>query len=204
MPLEQPAPAILQAAQRGDADAFAWIFETYQDPIHNYVARMLGDRLLAEDLTQEIFIRVHQSLRSFSGQSLFTSWLFQVAKNRLIDEYRGRSRQLARESGYDDQLAGTPAVEPSGETRETVAAIWTAVAALDLNLKTPLLLRDVAGLSYLEIAEVLEVNIGLVKWRIYKAREAVQEALAEAGLSPTFPTRDGARSNRRTAATAAA
>ena len=204
MPLEQPAPAILLAAQRGDSAAFAWIFETYRGPIHNYVARMLGDRPLAEDLTQEIFIRVHQSLASFGGQSLFTSWLFQIAKNRLIDEYRGRERQTARETEFDDLLAARPAVEPSGETRETVAAIWAAVAELEINLKMPLLLRDVAGLSYLEIAEVLEVNIGLVKWRIYKAREAIQESLAEAGLSPSFPTRDGARPGRRAAATAAA
>lgn len=204
MPLEQPDPAILQAAQRGDAKAFAWIFETYQGPIHNYVSRMLGDRPLAEDLTQEIFIRVHQSLPRFSGQSLFTSWLFQIAKNRLIDEYRSRERHPAGDVEFDDLLAAAPAVEPTGETRELVSAIWVAVAALDLPLKTPLLLRDVAGLSYLEIAEVLEINIGLVKWRIYKAREAIQNALAEAGLSPTFPTREAAQPSPRAAATAAA
>ena len=142
---------------------------------------------------------------SFGGQSLFTSWLFQIAKNRLIDEYRGRERQHgAGDVEFDDLLAARPAVEPSGETREPVAAIWAAVAELEINLKMPLLLRDVAGLSYLEIAEVLEVNIGLVKWRIYKAREAIQNALAEAGLSPTFPTREAAQPSRRAAATAAA
>jgi RNA polymerase sigma-70 factor (ECF subfamily) len=203
VPLEQPDQAVLLAAKRGDADAFAWIFETYQVPVRSYVSRMLGDRPLAEDLTQEIFIRVHQSLKSFNGRSLFTSWLFQIAKNRLIDEFRSRDRQAGREVEYDDLLT-TPAVEPTGDTRETVSAIWAAVAALEVNLKTPLLLRDVAGLSYLEIAEVLEINNGLVKWRIYKAREAIQIALAEAGLSPTFPTRAETRPNRRAAAPAAA
>jgi RNA polymerase sigma-70 factor, ECF subfamily len=200
--LEQPDPAVLHAAQLGEADAFAWIYETYQAPIHNYVVRMLGDRSLAEDLTQEIFIRVHQSLPAFTGRSLFTSWLFQIAKNRLIDEFRSRERRPDSDIEFNDLLAGS--VEPIGDTRETVSAIWTAVAALDLQLKTTLLLRDVAGLSYLEIAETLEISVGLVKWRIFKAREAIQIALAEAGLSPTFATRDTARAKHGSAAAAAA
>ena len=147
---------------------------------------------------------MHQSLGSFNGRSLFTSWLFQIAKNRLIDEYRARARHPAENVEFDDLLAARPAVEPTGETRETISAIWEAVAALDIHLKTSLLLRDVAGLSYLKIAEVLKINIGLVKWRIYKAREAIQNALAEAGLSPTFPTRAEAHPSGQTAATAAA
>jgi RNA polymerase sigma-70 factor (ECF subfamily) len=199
--LEQPAPMMLKAAQRGDASAFAWIFQTYQRPVYNYVCRTLGDRELAEDLTQEIFMRVHRSLPRFDGRCLFTSWLFQIAKNRLIDEHRGKDRRPPPELEFDDQLAaGAAAAEPTSDDRETVAAIWQAVAALDERRKSALLLRDVAGLTYLEIAEVLEIELSTVKWRIFKAREAIQEALADVGLSPAFPPKHATRVNQGVAA----
>jgi RNA polymerase sigma-70 factor, ECF subfamily len=183
--LEQPEPAILQAAQRGDEQAFASIFEAYRRPIHNYVRRTLNDDLVAEDVTQEVFIRAHRSLARFDGRSLFTSWLFQIAKNRIVDEHRVRARRppSLRESQTVEVVSRSD--EPSMETREIVAAIWQAVAALDDRLKNPLLLRDVSGLSYREIAEILGIEIGNVKWRIFKAREAIQTDLALAGLTPT-------------------
>ncbi len=204
VPLEQPEPAILKAAQRGDENAFAWIFRTYRGPVHNYVSRMLNDDLVAEDVTQEIFMRVHRSLGGFDRRSLFTSWLFQIAKNRIVDEHRARARRPSGHLEPDSVSSVDPrSLEPSAETRETVSAIWGAVAALDVRLKNTLLLRDVAGLSYREIAEVLEIDVGNVKWRIFKAREAVQNELARAGLSPAYRAGDRARSVPKTATAAA-
>ena len=202
VPLEQPDPAILKAAQRGDEQAFAWIFEAYRRPIHSYVSRMLNDDLVAEDITQEIFMRVHRSLARFDRRSLFTSWLFQIAKNRIVDEHRARARRPTTHLEPDALSVDSRTAEPSGETREIVSAIWQAVGTLDGRLKNALLLRDVAGLSYLEIAEVLEIDIGNVKWRIFKAREAVQNELAVAGLSPSYDAPGQARSTRKTAAAA--
>ena len=185
MALEQPEPAILKAAQRGDEQAFAWIFEAYRRPIYNYVSRMLNDDLVAEDVTQEIFIRAHRSLARFDRKSLFTTWLFQIAKNRIVDEHRARTRRPPQVPESDELGIVLQSVEPSIETREIVSAIWQAVAALDDRLKNAVLLRDVSGLSYREIADVLGIDIGNVKWRIFKAREAIQADLAVAGLTPS-------------------
>jgi RNA polymerase sigma-70 factor (ECF subfamily) len=178
--LPQPDPALLRKAQRGNEEAFAQIIRQYEGVIFNYVLRIVRDRPLAEDLTQEIFFRVFRYLKRFSGQSLFTTWLFQLAKNRVIDELRAlerRPRQI--------ELADAPplqAVEASADVRETVDAVWRAVGELDVDLRMALLLRDVVGLSYQEIADTLDITLATVKWRIYCARERVEAATAEEGL----------------------
>src|SRR5262249_42101206 len=85
---------VVRRAQRGDQAAFALIVREYQTPVFNYVLRMVGgDRELAEDMTQEVFLRVHQNLKRFSFRAKFTTWLFQVAKNRVLDELRSRDRR---------------------------------------------------------------------------------------------------------------
>src|SRR5215471_7314042 len=136
--LAQPDPGVLRKAQRGDERAFSIILRAYETPVFNYVLRLVnGDRSLAEDLTQEVFLRVYQGLPKFSLRCKFTTWLFQVTKNRVLDELR-------------------------------------AVEGLTVDLKLALLLRDVVGLSYTEIADSLEITLATVKWGIYKAREEVQ------------------------------
>jgi RNA polymerase sigma-70 factor (ECF subfamily) len=151
--LQQPDPAVLRKAQRGDERAFSIIVRAYETPVFNYVLRLVGDRALAEDLTQEVFLRVFQGLPKFSLRCKFTTWLFQVTKNRVLDELRASERRPRHLVALDD-------IAP---------------------------LRDVAGLSYTEIADALEVTLATVKWRIYKGREDVALALAREGI--TFGTR---------------
>src|SRR6267154_2478546 len=91
--LPQPDHGVLRKAQRGDERAFSIIVRAYQIPVYNYVLRMVGDRSLAEDLTQEVFLRVYQGLPRFSLRSKFTTWLFQVTKNRVLDELRATERR---------------------------------------------------------------------------------------------------------------
>ena len=88
MSLPQPDLGVLRKAQRGDERAFSIILRTYEQPVYNYVLRLTGDRSLSEDLTQEVFLRVYQGLPGFSLRSKFTTWLFQVTKNRVLDELR--------------------------------------------------------------------------------------------------------------------
>ncbi|HEY1481036.1 MAG TPA: sigma-70 family RNA polymerase sigma factor, partial [Gaiellales bacterium] len=91
MTLLQPDLELLRRAQAGDHPAFCEIMESYEGPIFNYVLRMLsGDRALAEDMCQEVFLRVYQGLPGFNLRCRFTTWLFQVAKNRVLDELRAR------------------------------------------------------------------------------------------------------------------
>src|SRR5437868_7758414 len=176
MPLEQPDPEVLRRAQRGDERAFAQILRAYETPIFNYVYRIVGDRALAEDLTQEVFVRVYQALPRFSLRCKFTTWLFQVTKNRVLDELRARERRPVSPLTLDD-IPPLESVDPPVERVETMDALWRAIEALNVDLKMALLLRDVVGLSYTEIADSLEITLATVKWRIYKAREEVQAAL---------------------------
>ena len=184
MSLAQPDLGVLRKAQRGDERAFSLILRAYETPVFNYVLRLVGgDRALAEDLTQEVFLRVYQGLPKFSLRSKFTTWLFQVTKNRVLDELRAsraaaagarrdRRHRPARGDGRADRAA-------RGDRR----ALDARSRLLSTDLKMALLLRDVVGLSYTEIADSLEITLATVKWRIYKAREEVQIALVREGIS---------------------
>jgi RNA polymerase sigma-70 factor (ECF subfamily) len=181
--LPQPDLAILRKAQRGDERAFAIIVRMYEVPVYNYVLRLTnGDKALAEDLTQEVFLRVFQGLARFSLRCKFTTWLFQVTKNRVLDELRARERRPLSPVNLDD-APPLEAVDQPVERLETVDALWRSVEQLPVDLKMALLLRDVVGLSYNEIADSLEITLATVKWRIFKAREDVQVALAREGIT---------------------
>src|SRR3989440_7177764 len=186
MPLEQPDPEVLRRAQRGDERAFAQILRAYETPIFNYVYRIVGDRALAEDLTQEVFVRVYQALPRFSLRCKFTTWLFQVTKNRVLDELRARERRPHSVVAIED-APRLEIVDPPVERLETIEAVWRAVRELNPDLKMALLLRDVAGLPYNEIADSLEITLATVKWRIFKAREEVQQALVREGFAVDAP-----------------
>ena len=182
MPLQQPDLGVLRKAQRGDERAFTLIVRTYETPVYNYVLRLVNDRALAEDLTQEVFLRVFQGLPKFSLRSKFTTWLFQVTKNRVLDELRASERRPRHLVALED-VPPLEVVDAPFERVEAVDAVWRSVGELNVDLKMALLLRDIVGLSYTEIADSLEITLATVKWRIYKAREEVQLALAREGIT---------------------
>jgi RNA polymerase sigma-70 factor (ECF subfamily) len=181
--LAQPDPGVLRKAQRGDERAFSLILRAYETPVFNYVLRLVnGDRSLAEDLTQEVFLRVYQGLPKFSLRCKFTTWLFQVTKNRVLDELRASERRPRALVALED-VAPLEVLDAPVERLEEIDTLWRAVENLNVDLKMALLLRDVVGLSYTEIADALEITLATVKWRIYKAREEVQLALVREGVS---------------------
>ncbi len=155
----------------------------YETPVYNYVLRLTnGEKALAEDLTQEVFLRVFQGLPRFSLRCKFTTWLFQVTKNRVLDELRARERRPLAPVCIDD-VPPLEALEVPAERVEEIDALWRGIDGLPVDLKMALLLRDVVGLSYNEIADSLEITLATVKWRIFKAREDVQIALAREGIT---------------------
>jgi RNA polymerase sigma-70 factor, ECF subfamily len=180
--LPQPDFGVLKKAQRGDERAFSLIVRAYETPVYNYVLRLVGDRALAEDLTQEVFLRVYQGLPKFSLRCRFTTWLFQVTKNRVLDELRAVERRPRAVVALDD-VPPLEVLDAPVERVEAMDAVWRAVNDLTVDLKMALLLRDVVGLSYTEIADSLEITLATVKWRIYKAREEVQLSLAREGIT---------------------
>jgi len=185
--LTQPDHGVLRKAQRGDERAFSLIVRAYEQPVYNYVLRLVGDRSLAEDLTQEVFLRIYQGLPGFSDRSRFTTWMFQVTKNRVLDELRALERRPRAVVALDD-IPPLEVVDQPFERAETIDAVWRAVEGLTVDLKMALLLRDVVGLSYVEIADSLEITLATVKWRIYKAREEVATVLARDGITARTAT----------------
>jgi RNA polymerase sigma-70 factor (ECF subfamily) len=180
--LPQPDFGILRKAQQGDERAFSIIVRTYETPVYNYVLRLTGDKALAEDLTQEVFLRVFQGLPRFSLRCKFTTWLFQVTKNRVLDELRAKERRPIASVHIDD-IPPLEVLDAPLERVEAIDALWRAVNLLNVDLKMALLLRDVVGLSYNEIADSLEITLATVKWRIFRAREEVQLALGREGIA---------------------
>jgi RNA polymerase sigma-70 factor, ECF subfamily len=187
--LPQPDPDVLRRARQGDEDAFALIVRQYQTPLFNYVLRVLsGDRALAEDMCQEVFLRVYQALPRFDDRCRFTTWMFQVAKHRVVDELRARERRVRTPVDLDSLPQLRLAVQPT-EAVESMDALWRAIGSLPLDLRMALVLRDVVGLTYSEIADTLETTLATVKWRIYKAREGVVSELEMSGVDLGMSTR---------------
>jgi RNA polymerase sigma-70 factor (ECF subfamily) len=159
--VDEPDPAVVSAARAGDRRAFELLVRAYQAPVWRFLRRLLGDDELAEDVTQETFVRVHGALPRFDGRSRFTTWLFQVARNAGIDALRARERR--------DRLPVLTASPPSSpEQRHELRA---ALAALAPDLREALLSVEVLGLTYLEASRMLGVPEGTVKSRVHRARE---------------------------------
>src|SRR5204863_5547408 len=121
----------LKRAQRGDERAFTLIVRAYETPVFNYVLRLVGDRALAEDLTQEVFLRVYQGLPNFSLRCRFATWLFQVTKNRVLDELRASERRPRALVALDD-APQLEVLDPPAERVEAIDAVWRAVSLLNV------------------------------------------------------------------------
>jgi RNA polymerase sigma-70 factor (ECF subfamily) len=167
--VDEPEPSVVRAAAAGDVRAFEVLVRAYQAPVWRFLRRFLGDDALAEDVTQDTFVRVHRKLHTFDGRSKFSAWLFQIARNAGIDAVRGRDRRRRREA------AQLPAPGPSPEAGHEIDA---ALAALSRDLREALLAVEVLGLSYVEAGALLGVPAGTVKSRVHRARERMLGWLA--------------------------
>lgn len=166
--------ALVERALAGDEHAFAALVDRYGQPILSLCVASTLDAAEAEDLSQEIFVSAWRNLGRFRGESSFSTWLFALARNACIDRARrARRRPLV---GLPEQAAEFAAFEP-GAASIDAAEVFTAARTLSLPLRQALLLRDLQGLSYEEIAALEDVPIGTVRSRIAAARAALAEAL---------------------------
>jgi RNA polymerase sigma-70 factor (ECF subfamily) len=156
--VEEPEPALIRAAAAGDLAAFEQLVRTYQQHVWRFVRRLLGDATVAEDVTQETFLRVFRRLPTFAFDAKFSTWVFQIARNAGIDELRSRQRRAR---------LGSVAPPPRPSAR---AEIEAALASLPVDLREALVLVEVLGLRYHEVARVLGVPEGTVKSRVFSAR----------------------------------
>jgi RNA polymerase sigma-70 factor (ECF subfamily) len=193
--------ALIERVKLGDVRAFEMLVVKYQRRIERLIGRMVRDVDLVPDIAQETFIRAYRAIPQFRGESAFYTWLYRIAvntaKKALVDLKRDpivtESALAAREeddetSRVENELSHSETPEAVLASKEIAAAVNLAIEALSEDLRQAITLREIEGLSYEEIAEMMNCPIGTVRSRIFRARESI--ALR---LRPLLGTRDDER-----------
>ena len=188
---------LLRRAQRGQREAYSQLVLLYQDRLYNAVLRLVGDREEARELTQEAFTRGLMKLDSFRGDASPYTWLFRIAVNLAISQLRkvkrhrtfsldasgrngnGRHSTDDQASSLVDRLASQNTARPSEtlEDREQGEQVLAALGRLDAEYRAVLVMRDIEGFDYQQMAEVLDLPLGTLKSRLFRARLALRDEL---------------------------
>jgi RNA polymerase sigma-70 factor (ECF subfamily) len=193
--------ALVERVKRGDKRAFEMLVVKYQRRIERLIGRMVRDVDLVPDIAQETFIRAYRAIPQFRGESAFYTWLYRIAVNTakkamvelkrdpLVSEAALASRDEDDEtSRVENELSDGETPDALLASKEIAAAVNASIAALSDDLRQAVTLRELEGLSYEEIAQVMNCPIGTVRSRIFRAREAIA-----ARLRPLLDTREGKR-----------
>ena len=177
---------LVKRVQNGEKAAYDLLVLKYQQRIINLVSRFVRNHSDALDVTQEAFIKAYRALPNFRGDSAFYTWLYRIAVNTAKNHLAVQSRR-PRDSDYDvseiEQIEGNSALTEQATPEnillkdELQATVLKAIEELPEDLKTAIMLREVEGLSYEEIASVMECPIGTVRSRIFRAREAIDNEM---------------------------
>lgn len=183
-------PELVARAKTGDQEAFEQLVLENQNRVYSLALRMLGDPEDAQDAAQEAFFHAWRALPAFKGESSFSTWVYRLASNACIDHLRRRKRRRELEaaslSGEDGERDWEPAdhqADPALQTEQRMAqeAVEDALRALPPHQREILVLRELSGLSYQEIGQALELDLGTVKSRIARARLALKKILTAEG-----------------------
>jgi RNA polymerase sigma-70 factor (ECF subfamily) len=199
---EEADRLLVERAKKGEVQAFEMLVVKYQRRIERLIGRIVRDVDLVQDVAQDTFIRAYRALPQFRGESAFYTWLYRIAvntaKKAVVDLRRDPvvTESALAASRQDEDETSRPEHElTDGETpdavlasREIAATVNAAIEALPDDLRQAILLREVEGLSYEEIAEVMTCPIGTVRSRIFRAREAIAQR-----LRPLLDTKKGQR-----------
>jgi RNA polymerase sigma-70 factor, ECF subfamily len=186
--------ALIEELRAGSEEAFAWLVARFHQPIYSLLARTLQDRADAADLTQEVFVKVFRGMPSFHGESSLRTWIYRIALHEASNQRRWWMRHKRQEAPieqscgeYDGQentarykdLLVDPSDSPydAAVRQETRARVEAALMQAPEPYRTTLILRDIEGFSYEEIAEMQGVNLGTVKSRLVRGRAALKAIL---------------------------
>lgn len=174
--MDEPSPGDIASAAAGEVDAFARIVRQMQGRVWRYIVVLVRDHALAEDLTQEVFVRVHRRLDTLRSHERFVPWVFSIARNAAYDAGRSKSRRPVTLVGDRDLSDSGLAHDP-----HITAEVHDAMDRLDVDLRDALVLVAVIGLSYEEASQLLAVPEGTVKSRVFRARKRMMELLDVGG-----------------------
>jgi RNA polymerase sigma-70 factor, ECF subfamily len=176
--------ALVQRCAAGDEDACAALVDEHQRLVYQLALHLLGDHNEALDLSQEVFLRVFRTIHRFRGQSALRTWIYRIAINQARNRMRWwRRRRRGQQVSLDDHVrapgelpseSATTSPERVYRQKEVAGRIWQALEALPFDQKTAIVLREIDGLSYDEIAFSLGVAVGTVKSRLARARESLR------------------------------
>jgi RNA polymerase sigma-70 factor (ECF subfamily) len=181
--------SLLQMVRRGEPEGATELFRRYSGPILRYADRLLGSRAEAEDVTQEVFLKVIVRVEQYDGRAPVASWLFAIAANACRDRLRRSSRRASvpLESVAEPAAPGPPPDRGLVES-ERRRLVRRALAALSDEQREALVLARFHGMPYVEIARTLEISEGAVKTRIFRAMEKLRELFSEGDSSWTAAT----------------
>lgn len=188
-----PESMLMQRCRRRESAAFDEVVSRYKTRVHGYVSRMLGGSEDAEDLTQEVFVRMYQGMDSFRGEAGLSTWLLRIANNLCIDHFRRSKKHRAIAyslddpqggAGGDDNSAGRELPDMGQEPYRALAnqelseRLESAIGALPDKLRAVLILHDIEDVPYDEIARIVACPLGTVKSRLFNARVQLRRSLA--------------------------
>ncbi len=177
---------LIRGFKDGDVSSFEQLVLKYQDKVYNLCRHMLGSAHDADDAAQDTFTKAYQNLNNFRPEASFYTWLYRIAVNTCLDYKKrpffqsifGSHVEGDNESGIEP-VSGEPSPEKLYESKQLRYALGTSLGKLSLKLRAVIILKEVEGLSYEQIAGVLDVSIGTVKSRISRAREELKELMKE-------------------------
>ena len=197
--LQSEEAAIIAELQAGSEEAFAWLIARFHQPIYSLLARTVYDRTEAADLTQEVFVKVFRGVRNFHGESSLRTWIYRIALREASNQRRWWMRHKQQEIAIDQELtegeSGTsvrlkdrlvdPAESPydAAVHEENRARVETALKLVPEPFRTTLILRDIEGFVYEEVAEIQGVSLGTVKSRLVRGRAFLKALLTAPKLS---------------------
>jgi RNA polymerase sigma-70 factor (ECF subfamily) len=180
---------LLKKAREGDIESFEALVRKYQGFIYNIALRMFANKEDASDIAQEALIKAYKNLKRFNERSLFSTWLYRITMNTCIDEQRKRQKQKIikfQDKDNDDTRSYIENIKDKGLTPEEAAlkkermdALKKAIQSLPDKHKSIIILRDIKGMDYESIGEVLGISNGTVKSRISRARQRLKELLLD-------------------------
>ena len=179
---------LVHAAQKGDDSAFEELVRTYEKKVYHLALRMCGNQDDAYEIAQEAFLSAWKGLKFFRGESSFSTWLYRLTSNAAIDFLRREKRQsgpsdfsLDDEETYIEPVDPAPTPQRHAEAKELREALAQGLEKLSPEHRQVLLLRELQGLSYEEISDALDLDLGTVKSRIARAREKLRNYLLRSG-----------------------